>query len=409
MINRFNQGSPRSRTNVFHQLLYDGTNLSKDQDMRVTSLRIMVFMLMGIAICCCEEPIIAPDPVLTFAWIPKSLDNGVFNVGLRGARKKAQELTRDTKYTVKIKYLAPSTAANDKNQAKLISQAVDEGVNGIGISCNSPEGAVKEAIKEAIENDVQVMTWDSDSPGSGRFTYLGVDNRKGGEYAARILAKSMKGTTNNKVMLLSGTPNSKNLNARIKGFVKEIEDHTDLEILDLDPQPSNDDDRDYSVALYCNDSPIIGAALIERTLAKHPDIGGIFMVGLWPMQLFDDSESLALDDVTVREEMPLWGEAARSGQIKTVAYDTLRYQLKFVKKDSNDEQYVQALIGQNYWDWGYKTIEQLFERVVNGNDFDDVNDDEFDIVCANNVKEMEEIWKKKNFNKKLKPECDLLE
>jgi ABC-type sugar transport system substrate-binding protein len=66
-------------------------------------------------------------------------------------------------------YPNPSTSADT---APILIAA---GAEAVGISCNEPTGC-KDVIDTAMEAGIPVMTWDSDSPESSRFTYLGVDN-----------------------------------------------------------------------------------------------------------------------------------------------------------------------------------------------------------------------------------------
>ena len=88
-------------------------------------------------------------------------------------------------------------------------------MDAIGISCNDPTGC-EDPINKAVEAGIPVMTWDSDSPDSSRFTYLGVSNYDGGRAAADLLVRAMG--EEGKVALLTGVPGALNLEERIRGF-----------------------------------------------------------------------------------------------------------------------------------------------------------------------------------------------
>ncbi len=163
---------------------------------------------------------------ITIAWIPKALNNPVFEIGREGALKKAQELTAKGPYKVEILYVASvaSVASDIAEQARVVEDVIAKGVDAIGISCKEPTGCV-DPIEKAVKAGVEVMTWDSDSPKSGRFSYLGVGNYEGGKAAADLLVKTVA----------------------------------------------------------CNDDINQGVQVVEETMLSNPDLKGWFFVGLRPL------------------------------------------------------------------------------------------------------------------------------
>ncbi|MFW6138184.1 MAG: sugar-binding protein [Spirochaetota bacterium] len=305
------------------------------------------------------------DGKLTIAWIPKALNNPVFELGRDGAMKKAQELTEQGPYEVEVLYVG-SVASDMAEQARVIEDMIAQGVDAIGVSCNDPDGAV-DPINKAVESGIPVMTWDSDAPDSKRFTYLGVSNYDGGRAAADLLVRAMG--TSGKVALLTGVPGALNLEERIKGFKDEIaEKYPDIEIV---------------TTVACYDDINQGVRVVEETMQAYSDLDGWFFVGLWP--LFAEEGS-----------MPLWENAAKSGRIKTVAFDTLPVELEYMKKGM-----LQGLVGQKYWGWGYDTVQMIYDYFVEGKRFDDWTDSGMDIVTMKNVDAMIEAWEKKDFTKPL--------
>jgi ribose transport system substrate-binding protein len=120
-------------------------------------------------------------------------------------------------------------------------------------------------------------------------------------------------------------------------------------------------------------------------MLANPDLNGWFLVGLWP--LFAEKGS-----------MPLWEKAAKSGKVMTVAFDTLPVELEYMK-----EGYLQGLVGQKYWGWGYDTIQMLYDHVAKGKKFADWVDSGMDIVTTHNVDAMATAWKTHDFTKPLPP------
>jgi ribose transport system substrate-binding protein len=301
---------------------------------------------------------------LTIAWIPKALNNPVFEVGRDGAFKKAEELTAETGVDVTVEYVG-SVASDATEQARVVEDVIARGVDAIGISCNDPT-ACEDPINKAVEAGIPVMTWDSDSPDSQRFTYLGVDNYEGGKAAAELLVQFMG--EEGKVALLTGVPGAFNLEERIRGFQDGVADYPGIEIVST---------------VYCNDDINLGVQVIEETMQAHPDLDGWFLVGLWP--LFAD-----------RGSMPLWEEAALDGGLVTIAFDTLPVELEFMQ-----DGYLQGLVGQKYWGWGYDTVQMVYDYIVEGAEYEDWTDSGMDIVTECNVDIMAEMWASSDFTQDL--------
>ena len=320
---------------------------------------VLLFVFLGSA-----TPSLAKSYV--FAWVPKALNNPVFALGRDGAFKKASELTEKGPDGVDVIYTG-SVASDAAEQVRVLEDIIAKGVDGIGVSCNDPT-ALEDVINKAVDAGIPVMTWDSDSPKSKRFTYLGVNNYEGGKAAADLLVKYMgkKG----KVALLTGVPGALNLEERIRGFKDGIKDYPDIKII---------------TTVACYDDINKGVEVVEETTLAHPDLNGWFLVGLWP--LFAEKGS-----------MPLWEKAAKSGACKTVAFDTLPVELEFMK-----DGYLVGLVGQKYWGWGYDTIQMLYEYVAKGKKFPSWVDSGMDIVTEHNVDAMAEAWKTHDFTKPLPP------
>jgi ribose transport system substrate-binding protein len=313
----------------------------------------------------------APEK-LTIAWIPKALNNPVFEVGRDGAFKKAEELTAETGTEVTIDYVA-SVASDAAEQARVVEDVIAKGVDAIGISCNDPT-ACEDPINKAVAAGIPVMAWDSDSPDSDRFTYLGVDNYQGGMAAAELLVKFMG--EEGKVALLTGVPGAFNLEERIRGFTDGIADYPGIEVVST---------------VYCNDDINLGVQVVEETMQAYPDLNGWFFVGLWP--LFAE-----------RGSMPLWEDAALNQGLVTIAFDTLPVELEFLQ-----DGYLSGLVGQKYWGWGYDTVQMIYDYIVNGTRYDDWTDSGMDIVTECNVDVMAEAWATSDFTKPLPDAYECLE
>ena len=311
----------------------------------------------------CLETAAAPEK-LTIAWIPKALNNPVFELGRDGAFKKAEELTAQTSTEVEVLYVG-SVASDAAEQARVVEDVIAKGVDAIGISCNDPT-ACEDPINKAIAAGIPVMTWDSDSPDSQRFTYLGVDNYQGGKAAAELMVKFMG--EEGKVALLTGVPGAFNLEERIRGFKDGVAAYPGIEVV---------------TTVYCNDDINLGVQVVEETMQAHPDLDGWFFVGLWP--LFAE-----------RGSMPLWEDASLNKGLVNIVFDTLPVELEFLQ-----DGYVHGLVGQKYWGWGYDTVQMIYDYIVKGTRYEDWTDSGMDIVTECNVDVMADMWATSDFTKTL--------
>ena len=126
---------------------------------------------------------------------------------------------------------------NAREQAELIEAAIRQKVFGIGISpIEGPE--VRAAIKKALDNDIKVICFDTDLPGSGRHGFIGTDNFKAGLMMGEIVAKLLHG----KGAVIGSTFSKKllNLKQRIDGFEEALRRYPEIAISAIDA-PENPD------------------------------------------------------------------------------------------------------------------------------------------------------------------------
>jgi len=332
--------------------------------------KLCCWMLVAIALAACQlpdhqalqpyaTPTRAPHP-LTIAWIPKALNNPVFELGREGALNKAAELTARGPIPVKVLYAGP-VASDAAEQVRVVEDVIAHGVDAIAISCDDPTACV-EPINKAMEAGIPVITWDSDSPESRRLTYLGINNYAAGRTAADLLARALHGK--GQVALLTGVPGAYNLEERIRGFKDGIAKYSSIRIV---ATAVSDDDINQ------------GVQVVEETMQAHPDLEGWFFVGMWP--LFAE-----------RGSMRLWENAVRNRGMQVIAMDTLPVELEFLR-----DGYLAVLIGQKYWGWGADAVQMLYDYRVNGKTFEPFTDSGMDIVTTSNVQAMLDAWKNNDF------------
>ncbi len=308
-----------------------------------------------------------PPPVrgkLVIAWIPKALDNPVFEVGRQGALRRASELSASGPVDVEILYVG-SVSADAAEQARVVEDVIARGVDAIAISCNDPTACI-DPIDRAVATGIPVMTWDADSPESGRFTFLGMDNYQGGQAAAHMLVDAMG--TSGKVALLTGVPGAFNLEERIRGFRDGVAQYPEIEIV---------------ATVITNDDINLGVQVVEETMQAYPDLSGWFFVGMWP--LFAE-----------RGSMPLWEKASLQQGMKTVAFDALPVELELLR-----DGYLVGLIDQKNWGWGYNAVQVAYDHLILGKTFQPFTDLGFNIITQNNVEALLNAWETNDFSQPL--------
>lgn len=301
---------------------------------------------------------------LTIAWIPKALNNPVFELGRQGAIEKAAELSADGPVRVEVLYVG-SVSSDAAEQVHVIEDVIARDVDAIAISCNDPVACI-DPINKAVAAGIPVMTWDADSPKSQRFTYLGVDNYQAGQAAADLLVRAMD--QQGEVAILTGVPGAHNLEERVRGFLDGIKPYPDIRIVDT---------------VVSNDDINLGVQVVEETMQARPDLEGWFFVGMWPL-------------VADRGSMPLWEDAALRGDVKTVAFDTLPVELELLR-----DGYLSGLVGQKYWGWGYDTVQIVYDHIVNEKTYPPFISSGMDIVTRNNVDAMLLAWETNDFSQSL--------
>lgn len=327
---------------------------------RYLILHIVCFVISSISLAQGDVCPLADD-TFTIAWIPKALDNPVFELGRVGAETRADELNASSPCVVDIFVAAPLHADSDQ-QVQLLYDLIALGtIDAIGVSCIDTDACVA-PINAAIDAGIPTMTWDSDSPTSNRITYLGIDNDEGGRIASDLLVYFMG--EEGKVAVLSGVKGSYNLDARVNGFVDGISRYPNIEVVDV---------------VYSNDSGIEAVMLVESVMTMHPDLDGWFFAGLWAF-------------LSGQGAMPKWEDATLNGDLYNIGFDTLPLQLSLLR-----DGYMDGLVGQKYWGWGYDTVQMLYDYVFHEAQFEPFTNSGMDIITRQNVEAMILAWENNDF------------
>src|SRR5437773_3787760 len=288
----------------------------------------------------------------TFGLVAKSQNNPVFQAARVSAEQAAKDLDAKNGVSIKIDWRTPNEEDAQK-QAEAIEQLVLAGADGIAVSC-SDANKLTDAINSSVKNGVPVATFDSDAPNSKRFVTYAIDDVKCGERVLEELARFMGRT--GIVAILAGNQNAPNLQKRVQGVKNAAKKYPGITIRDV---------------YYHKETPQDAAAKVEQVMQANPDITGWAMVGGWP--LFTDN---ALQ----------W----QPGTVKCVSVDALPPELAYLRSG-----HVQLLLAQQVYEWGYRSVEHLINRIHLKQDPPSVKDvSKLIPVTRANVDEFAKNWEK---------------
>ena len=287
-------------------------------------------------------------------FVAKSLSNDVFQAAQVGAADAAKEMGPKYNAEVQLEIRTPNDEDATK-QAEAIEALARMGAQGIAVSC-SEANTVTPSIDKAVSRGVQVMCFDSDAPNSKRFAYYGTDDKSCGERTVDVLAKAMgeKGT----VAILAGNQSAPNLQNRVAGAKEALKKYPNMKL----NEPG---------VFYHVETPEKAAEAVQQAQNANPSIQGWAMIGGWPLFTANALK---------------WP----AGSIKVVAVDALPAQLGYVK-----DGYVEALLAQDCYGWGTKSVEILLDKIVKNQSPPDVKViDPLTLVTKENVDSYAENWKK---------------
>jgi ribose transport system substrate-binding protein len=291
---------------------------------------------------------------IVIGLVAKSQSNPVFQAAYAGAKDAARELGARYGVTVDIDWQTPPDEDAQK-QAEAIEQLARGGAAGIAVAC-SDANTVTPAINKAVELGAAVMCFDSDAPRSKRMCYYGTDDLTCGKVVMKELAGIMgeKGT----LAILAGNQTAPNLRRRVQGVQDELKGHQAMTLL-------------ADGIFYHPETPEQSAEAVNTAQSTHPEIQGWAMIGGWPL---------------FAKNALKWAP----GSIKVVSVDALPAQLAYLRSG-----HVAVLYAQDCYGWGYKSVEILLKKILDGEAPADVKIiDPLTRVTRDNADEWMKKWDK---------------
>lgn len=221
-------------------------------------------------------------------------------------------------YGAKVVY----TGANqgDVNQeVTVLEQVISKKPAGIAVTCVNPDGLAI-PIKKAMEQGIPVVTFDADSPASGRYSFLATGNYQAGVIAARTIAK-LVGEEGEVGMIQ--VPGLLNLEQRGQGFKETIA----KEFPKMKVVQTVNGKLDQAE----------GAKVTAGMLQAYPNLKGIFA---------SDSTAGVGAGTAIKE-------AKKAGEIKVVSFDTDKGTLDMIKEGVLHASIAQGTYNMGFWGFNY--------------------------------------------------------
>jgi len=193
-----------------------------------------------------------PDRQYTIAVVPKREGLDYFEAAKDGAFEAAKELG------INVLFRGPETADADA-QIRVIEELIEQDIDLLAVSSNDPKKLLP-VLKRASDNNIAVITWDSDTDEEGRAFFINmVDPETLGRHLMDTLAWSTG--ERGKFAVMTGSLSAANLNEWMHWImVQQQEYYPNMELVEIAAN---------------NDSYEEAYASAVRLLESHPDLAGI--------------------------------------------------------------------------------------------------------------------------------------
>ena len=237
---------------------------------------------------------IHPDPgasvqpkEIEIALVTKAMDSEFWLVMADGAKAAAA-----ARPGVKLSIVAPDREINIDQQVTILEDQTRKGVKALVVS---PAGSAQilSALEQATQRGVPVILVDTDAPFDKKVTYIGTNNRRGGQLAAKGLAEAI-GSAHAEVALISGVPGNESQDERAMGFIDAVaSEYPNLKLVAQQPG---------------NSERALGLTVMENILTAHPNVKGVFAT----------NDQMALGAMEALEARGL------RGKVKIVGFDATK-------------------------------------------------------------------------------------
>lgn len=268
----------------------------------ILSLLVIGFLLAGVVM-----PVFAAEEE-TYAMVVFLKGSEFFNWAYAGMLDAAKLLGPH----VKCELQGPAEW-DATMEARAIMQLISRKVDGIIVTAGEAN-TLQPAIDKAIEQQIPVITFDSDSPTSKRLAFAGTNNYNAGYVAGKTMAEWLDGKGAIGISTFKGPDH---LDKRVSGFQDAVAEYApDIKIYDVDDEGKIER----------------AGAKITAMLKAHPEITGIFASHGNP----GPGSAQAVRDLNLQ------------GKVHIMAFDFGGAVVELIEKGE-----IRATVGQNPYLMGY--------------------------------------------------------
>ncbi|MEV6961173.1 rhamnose ABC transporter substrate-binding protein [Streptomyces sp. NPDC051207] len=191
---------------------------------------------------------------LTVGFLPKQVNNPYFTTADKGGEKALKELGSG------FKEVGPSSGTDTSGQVSYVNTLTQQQVDAMAVSAQDP-GALCTALKQAMSNDIKVVTYDSDTRPECRDAFVSQASSEDlGRTQVQLLAEQIG--FRGEIAILSAAQTATNQNAWIEFMKDELKD------------PKYKDVKLVKVA-YGDDDAQKSFQQTQGLLQEHPKLKGI--------------------------------------------------------------------------------------------------------------------------------------
>lgn len=208
-----------------------------------------------------------------------------------------------------------------------IDRLLDKGIHGLSL-CTPDTPTINAKVRELIENNIPVITFNSDLPHSGRLTFIGQDYHRSGRIAVELLSKCIP--YNGKILTAVGNLEFDGHKKRLEGFQERMNE-------------LNFNSAQNHIIETFNDYQITYRKVLDY-LNQTPDVSAIYMA----------NRSVAGCTEAVNT-------AGKKGQIRIICHDVAE-STKLLLQDGS----IDFIITQDIFRQGYLPLVYLREYLQKG-------------------------------------------
>jgi ribose transport system substrate-binding protein len=273
---------------------------------------------------------------LTFALVPKNMNNPFFDQARDGCMRAQKELNGVT-----CEYIGPPEHGGGEEQLQIVQDLIARHVDGLVIS-PANAAAMARILARAKESGIPVMTFDSDLLDKDRglrIAYVGTKNYDiGVNLAKQVMAIKPKGGT---ICIQSGGAAADNHNERMQG----IRDTLSGQASKSPPGDRMTGQNGWTEAagcpLYTDDDFQRAVNQLEDTLNRNSELDAFVPTGGFPQFL----------PQAYRNVVQKYKTRIAEKKLALVVADTLPPQIQILKEGLSSAQ-----VGQRPFEMGYKAM-----------------------------------------------------